>query len=176
MQKILITILGITMFALLGGERHLEWREGQALTWDDFKASPDANSEMLAMTKSRISFKWSCSEEGEFSFTVLARFDRGESWRRKEATDELLVHEQWHFNITELYARKMRKHISGLENPCSLSAEDLKAEAGSVQQEWDKRQKQYDRETQHSEDKEAQKRWEAMLAKEMKALEAFASK
>lgn len=163
------------LLGLVGGERHLVWNASQPLTWDDFKASPDANSEMLAMTKSRISFKWSCTEQGEFSVDVLARFDRGESWRRKEATDALLKHEQWHFNITELYARKLRKLMAEIEEPCSLSAEELKARAGAVQQDWDKRQKLYDKETNHSTDVEAQKHWELMLAKEMKALEEYAS-
>jgi hypothetical protein len=176
MQKLLMLCFALGFAAVLGGERHLEWRADQPLTWDDFKASPDANSEMRAMTKSRISFKWSCSEEAEFSFDVLARFDRGDSWRRNEVTDDLLVHEQWHFNITELYARKLRKLMSELEEPCSLSAEELKGKAATVQQEWDKRQKLYDRETEHSADAEAQKRWQAMLAKEMKALEAYALK
>jgi hypothetical protein len=175
----MIFLLRFCLTALLfssgGGERYIEWRADAPLVWDDFKGSAESNTDMLAMTKSKLKYKWGCDEEGNFNFEVIARFDRGTSWKIGNPDKELLAHEQLHFDITELYARKMRELLSNLENPCSLTTEDMKAELSEVQRDWDARQKLYDRETDHSKDKIAQAKWRQMINKEMKTLEAFAS-
>lgn len=158
-----------------GGERYLEWRADAPLVWDDFKGPIDSQSDMLAMTKSKLKYKWACDEEGNFSYEVTARFDRGTSWKSDKVNAELLAHEQLHFDITELYARKMRKLLSVMEKPCSMTTEEMKATLSEIQQTWDDRQKQYDRETNHSKDKAAQAEWRQKINKEMKALESFAS-
>lgn len=157
-----------------GGERYMEWRADQPLTWDDFKGPKDPESTKIAMTKSKLKYNWGC-DEGEFKFTVIARFDRGSSWKRDGITDHILAHEQLHFDITELYARKMRKLVANLENPCELSSEEMKEKLTDVLEKWDARQKQYDRESHHSKDHEQQEVWDKMIAKELKSLEKYAS-
>ena len=157
-----------------GGERYIEWRAGTKLTWDDFKGEPDTEISKLAMTKSKLKYKWGCDED-ELNFIITARFDRGVSWKQGKITDHILAHEQLHFDLTELYARKMRKFLTELENPCDLSSEEMKEKMKHFLEKWDNRQKQYDRETKHSKDHQQQEAWEQMIVKELKELEEYAS-
>ena len=158
-----------------GEERYLEWRADQPLTWSDFKGPVDGETEMLAMTKSKLKYSWQCDDNG-FSFTVLARFDRGKSWKKSgEVSDRILAHEQLHFDITDLYARKMRQFAEKLENPCKLTVEEMKEKLMVLQIEWDDRQKQYDRETDHSLKRDVQEKWADMVAYELKVLQKYAS-
>ena len=157
-----------------GGERYIEWRADTKLTWDDFKGPADSESSKIAMTKSKLKYKWDC-DEGEFKFTITARFDRGKSWKQGKITDHILAHEQLHFDITELYARKMRRFLTKLEDPCDLSSDEMKEKMTRILEKWDNRQKQYDRETHHSKDHPEQERWEQMIGKELSSLEKYAS-
>ncbi len=49
------------------------------------------------------------------NLTVVAKFYKDKSWVTSR-TDGLLAHEQLHFDIAELYARKIRKKFSELKS------------------------------------------------------------
>ncbi len=49
--------------------------------------------------------------EHTYYYNITALFNRYESWMIVKSTD-ILVHEQIHFDIFELYARKMRKYLT----------------------------------------------------------------
>jgi hypothetical protein len=168
--------IGIFLFCLLfvaEGERYLEWNSARKLRWDDFSGEADATSSFKAFTKSKINMSWWC-DGGIFTFEATARFDKGSSWKKDILSDKLLAHEQLHFDLAELYARKMRKHFRNLENACDLSTDELKAHASQLQSEWEQREKQYDNETEHSKNQDEQLRWEAMIAQELRALAKYA--
>ena len=88
-------------------ERTIAWNASRKLSWADFKAQPDPNSDAVALTASGITFSYSLktSERNvvDFSTTVKAHFYPEKSWYlTNKASAYILRHEQLHFDITEL--------------------------------------------------------------------------
>ena len=90
------------------------WGE-KNLTWDDFKGSPpeNYNTTIGAFTKTTIVCKETDLESPIPKINVKAYFIKSESYILVN-DDESLLHEKLHFDITEIFARKMRKSIDSL--------------------------------------------------------------
>lgn len=87
------------------------WNENRKLTWDDFKGAPPSDTMSIygAATTSTITIDYVCNDT-ILVYLIRAWFSKNKSWvREKGKTPEILRHEQLHFDITELYARKIRK-------------------------------------------------------------------
>lgn len=85
------------------------WCEDRKLSWADFRAVP-GTSDFKAMTYSSVPVELKISSKyGIIGYKVSAIFMR-DSW---SSTDDYssLKHEQLHFDISELYARKIRRTI-----------------------------------------------------------------
>lgn len=162
------------MLLFAGSEPFIPWNAQQKLIWDDFQGPADEASSSKAYTWTKISMGWECDGD-VFKLTAIAKFDKARSWKKDVLTPALLAHEQLHFDITELYARKMRAHFASLTDACKLSTEEVSAQGQKLLDEWNARQKLYDKETAHSKIKDEQARWEVMVAKEIKALAKFAA-
>ena len=114
---------------------------------------------------------------GTLDIEIVAEFYPNSSWvkpNRKLAS--LLKHEQGHFDITELYVRKMRKAIRDAHVGCE---DDVKAEVAGkeilrlLDREWEKAEKQYDAETKDGSDIVRQNAASEKIASELKALELY---
>jgi hypothetical protein len=89
------------------------WCENFWLSWDDFAGEIDTNSENAALTVTRIRIEPKYdSTENEYHFTFYAIFLRKKSWTKYRSDSVLLAHEQLHFDIAELVARRLRKEVS----------------------------------------------------------------
>lgn len=158
-------------------DRTMTWDASRKLTWADFRANPDSESDAVALTASGITFGFSLKTSGntilDFSTSVEAHFYPNKSWYFKEKGNAyILKHEQLHFDITELYARKFREQLSRL--PVSRTVkEQVDAMHKTINEDLDKAQKRYDLETEHSINKVMQKHWEDFIAEELKALDQF---
>lgn len=150
----------------------LLWATGRKLTPTDFKGRPDLSSGMKAVTHSGIVYTWECDRD-EFKFEVLARFDREKSWFAAAGDARLLKHEQLHFDITEVYARRMRKLFTEWPDPCSQTRK-IDDAADAVYDEWSRTQELYDEETRHSLNREKQAEWEARISRELEELAQYA--
>ena len=145
--------------------------------WDDFKGRPRRNTgEPSAVTDTGFRAQLEC-RNGALDIRVEAEFYINSSWvkpGRKSA--ELLRHEQGHFDITELYARKMRKAIREAKIGCE---DDRRAEAAGkkifeeLDREWEKEEKRYDVETGDGTELGKQKEAEVRIGREMGALSGY---
>jgi predicted secreted Zn-dependent protease len=108
---------------------------------------------------------------------VEVEFYANSSWvkaGRKSA--ELLSHEQGHFDITELYARRMRRAIRDAKIGCE---DDRRAEAagkrifGELDREWEKAEKQYDADTKDGTDGLREKEAVERIARELAELGGY---
>lgn len=151
----------------------IKWSQQKKLNWSDFQGQPDRYSEMQAMTHSGIDFSYDCYR-GEFRVIIEASFDPTKSWRKRGASDRILSHEQLHFDITELCARRMRKAFSEQADPCRMGHGQIMRIANLHFDQWKKLQQQYDIETRHSVHREKQAEWEAQIATELTVLSAWA--
>jgi len=150
------------------------WSAGRKLKWENFKGKPDPGTRLLAMTQAGIGYEVAC-DNGKLDFKVTCYFNVNDSWAKEKDSDQLLSHEQFHFDITELYARKLRKKLSELSDPCGKNIKELNKIYEANFNECAREQDLYDKETNHSLDREKQKAWEEKIAKELKALEKFTS-
>jgi hypothetical protein len=105
-----------------------------------------------AVTISGILFKINPNSDG-YSDSIIAVFYRAESWV-KGRSESALIHEQGHFDISEIFARKLRNE---------------------AESERDAMENLYDKDTKHSIDAVRQAYWNGRIGRELKALEEFAN-
>lgn len=143
-------------------EEAILWNSGQRLSWANFKAEPPKNTEIAATTASGLSYQFSTTEENgkyELDYVVSTFFYPNRSWYQPNICDEVILsHEQLHFDISELYARKMRKIIDNTTFTKNVKAE-VKAIYRQINKELAEFQQVYDRETNYSRNIEQQLSW-----------------
>lgn len=179
MHKILLVIC-LLFFIQNDNEPVMPWSNNYRLTWNDFKAKPQRNVSAVATTASGITFGFSIKESDKrvISFTteVHAHFYPEQSWYKPERADNhVLGHEQLHFDITELFARKFRKRISLLKTTNDV-AKRLRTIHRDINKELAALQDKYDSETDFSRNVEMQKKWKVFVINELKMLESFKSR
>jgi hypothetical protein len=156
------------------------WNAAYKLSWKDFKAKPNTNSSAVAITASGLTFGFSIDEVDKkvvrFSTEIETHFYPEQSWYKPgEVTPHVLGHEQLHFDITELHARKFRKRVSRLKTSQTI-AKELRALHRTINQELAAFQNKYDVETNYSRHVEQQAYWQKFVAEELQKHAAFASK
>lgn len=152
----------------------MSWSEDRKLTWADFKGRAKKASLNEALTDSGMSIELEC--DGTTSRAVVkCFFNPSKSWTKSNDSDYLLAHEQLHFDITELFVRKLRKQLLVFGNDCKKLNDHIEAYYNKNYREFVRYQDEYDRESKHSLDKEKQAYWEKKVAKELAELQPFAS-
>ena len=96
------------------------WQENKKLKIQDFKAdnkdTVKVNRQQFLGAISAIRIEYTSFQRNKNSvpdFSIKTYFDPNESWMLLK-NDYVLQHEQIHFDLTELYARKMRKSVESL--------------------------------------------------------------
>ena len=148
----------------------IQWDASRQLTWDDFKGKPGGSGSYVASTNSGISFSYSIgTRNGEafFNYTVKSNFYPNQSWYLPEAASEyILKHEQTHFDISELHARKLRERLSKVE-----ASKEVKNKLDYIYNEIEKErramQSAFDKDSDHSKIREEEYRWRAYVAEEL---------
>lgn len=155
----------------------LAWQENRPLSWEDFKANPDETSDYAANTNSGIKYSWNystASGKPVLEHEVTTYFHPERSWVKPEEQDAyLLAHEQLHFDISELHARKLRKAIGEYEIGRNIRL-DLKRIYNRIEAERKSMQDQFDRETSHSQNRQAEMSWRKFIISELQKYAAFA--
>lgn len=178
-MKNLLILFVFLFVGIISNEETVSWDETNKLNWTDFKAAPDSESDAVALTASGITFGYSLKTSGErivdFSATVESHFYPNKSWYLKDkANVYILGHEQLHFDITELYARKFRQQLAKLKVNQNVK-EQMNRMHTSINEAINETQRRYDLETNHSMNMEKQKEWEAFIERELQRLNQFKS-
>ena len=130
------------------------WQENKKLKIQDFKAdnkdTVKVNRQQFLGAISAIRIEYSSFQRNKNSvpdFSIKTYFDPNESWMLLK-NDYVLQHEQIHFDLTELYARKMRKSVESLrqKNITNISIYRKKIQHWNVMKE--KASNQFDAENQ----------------------------
>jgi hypothetical protein len=151
----------------------LMWEADRKLSWDDFQGKPDYNfGDVSALTSSGIIHYKGC-EDGKIIYKVQAYFEKNHSWVKPEAyTDHHLAHEQIHFDITELYARKLRKALEKREFKCG-EEERFDAFVANFLRKWQTAQINYDNQTHYSMKPAKQNEWKYLVAMELSLHDSY---
>ncbi len=155
-------------------EEGVPWDANKRLTWADFKGKVPPAAVPAATTASGISYTYSANlmhHEVELDYEVTAYFYPNESWYKPSlANDTILSHEQLHFDIAELFARKMRNRLDRTSFSDNVKAE-VREIYQEILQELKEFQEAYDWETNFSRNVEKQLEWNAKIAEELQAVE-----
>ena len=175
MRLILIFILFIPQlsFSQEIKKHFLTYNPSYQVTWDDFKAPPVKHSRNAANSYTGIDLSTKMINDS-LTITVYSFFNQNESCVKKESLkDALLLHEQFHFHITELFARKLRKELIEFH----FTQKNIKTKLQPIFDDalnalW-KEQKKYDKETNHHINTKEQKKWERKIKAELKTYDAY---
>lgn len=161
-------------FSSFQAEQKILWSESRKLTWEDFQGKVNQSSSYKANTETEVAVQIKAKGE-EATVTLECFFIKGASWTKTHDNAYLLEHEQTHFNITEIGARKFRKMLSGKSFPVKNFQQELKKMHSEVGRDSKTMQAEYDKETEHSVNEAAQKKWNKKIENELKSLSAFAN-
>jgi hypothetical protein len=135
----------------------IAWDAGRKLTWNDYRGEPDLNTDAAASTTTLLTVSYQFGRNA-FKFTISSGFDPSRSWGIHK-TPYILSHEQGHFDIAEVYARKLYRKLSEYRFDPKNYRKDLKKIYEEVIQEKEEMQNRYDEETRHSILKARQTEW-----------------
>jgi len=180
-MRILLLVLLMSLFAQAqdnySNANVIEWTVGRKLNWNDFKGKVPAVTREAALSK--CGFGYATNRVNRFEkveFTVIARFYPDQSWVHPDKTSiRLLQHEQRHFDLCEIYARKLRK-LFATEKWTGADMRKADKLYQDTYKELAEMQQKYDEETIHGLDTEKQNEWNETLAKQLNELAEFGKK
>ncbi len=145
------------------------------LTWQDFQGKVPPGAKWGAMTASGFSFNSQMEDDGDnhilISVGVYSFFSKHDSWKKPDINGAYhLEHEQHHFDITRLFARKFADEIQKAHFTKNNFRKLLYSIFDKVYEESVAYQQQYDSETKNSIDVVKQKEWNEKIADEVKKL------
>ncbi len=144
------------------------WQADRPLEFSDFKAKP-THGRIAALSYCGIKYN-SCPNQ-RYSYEVSAFFEPYNSWAWKNYQYSYVIqHERRHFDIAEIYSRKLRKYFAEHEVPYRKA----NAVYEKYYEEFEAYQNLYDQETHHGTHDSHQAKWNQKIAQELENLENFA--
>jgi hypothetical protein len=104
---IIVIILFICNSQLFSQSNKICWNENRKLTWNDFIITKEKSAQNFSALSS-------CGMTIDFNLNVVTPyFNKDKSWVlfSKKLSLDLLEHEKLHFDIVELFARRMRREF-----------------------------------------------------------------
>lgn len=168
----LLILLPLMLAAQEKNEELIPWNENRKLTWADYKARPNPHSDAAASTTTYLGIEYSMKNNG-FAYKITCSFSMNRSWGLHQ-NDHILGHEQGHFDIAEIFARKLNKQMSEYVFNAKSYQQDLQKIYKDILKEKELLQDQYDAETNHSINKEQQAAWLKKIAALLREYKAWA--
>lgn len=146
-----------------------QWREHTRLSWSDFQGPVTAaERESAAATCCSIGFRTNMLADGRTEVEVYNTFYANKSWVKEDARiQSILDHEQGHFDLCEVYTRKLKQRIAMVDMNTTGVKQELMRIYSEVSSEYEARQQAYELETTHGTIIAEQKRWQQMIASEL---------
>ena len=155
----------------------VDWRE-RPLTYEDFQGSQDTTfhvygSPAAAASALKVSVILKSDVNQRVTASIKTIFNKSRSWiTSREAW--ILNHEQGHFNIEEIFARRIRKAVKELADKGEEDENKFKELVNDLFQQKSKYQLQYDDETTHGFHHDDQALWDEKIKKELYDFKEFA--
>lgn len=155
------------------------WNENHQLKWEDFKVTHENRYKGSARSALNYHYDYTINETKLF-FIVKCYFIKSKSWvkawvKESKKSEKILSHEQTHFNIAELYARKLKKKLFEyifFEDNVNNDFKVLTSRNFKDSEDMDQR---YDFETNFSKDTIKQEFWNKKILQELDELKSFSS-
>lgn len=142
-----------------------------SVTWGEFRtvgSRPSGSEDAYIKADKSVTYSYSTSGSGASVTSVNGsiRVNRAESWKvRGRESSSLLKHEQGHFDITAL---GMREEYDRTASLTGSSPGDLRTQYEAINRDVNTKvaaaNRRYDRQTDHSRNAAAQRRWNTAIA------------
>lgn len=169
---LLLIFFTLSAFMPVGGEGMIAWQDGAMLSWDMFRGAAEKDNPHHAQTHCMLDASVK-NIDNSIYIEVRAYFLPSRSWTRVRDDRALLLHEQLHFDITELHARILRKRLVDAfrqDRDLALIFEQSFDEVNAALQ---KMQDEYDRESHHGTRAKLQRLWQRKIEASLREYEAF---
>jgi hypothetical protein len=159
MQRLALLIPALLLLGSFdqGNQAHIAWHPDRLLTWSDFRGTnPTPTTGVDAISHCVLYPSYSFDKQG-VRYVVETRFVPSKSWARNKegGSDQLLRHEQGHFDLTEYYARQFRLVLSRSTLTPENVGKRMQVLTDSIMSICDARHDLYDSETQLGRNQEA---------------------
>jgi hypothetical protein len=135
----------------------IPWQTDKRLAWDDFLCQPRIGTDAVASTSTSLGIAYQL-EDGELKYHITCYFNKEKSWGLMK-TDYILAHEQGHFDITEIFARRLNEALQNYQFNRKTFKKDIGQIYQSIVSQKEEYQKTYDAETDHSRSRKIQYDW-----------------
>lgn len=154
-------------------ESMIPWTSERKLLWDDFLCEPKKEGDAVASTSTSLGLSYQV-RDNQLAFHITCIFSKDKSWGALQ-TDYILAHEQAHFDITEIHARKLYQALYEYEfNPATFKT-DIAAIYNRVVKGKEDMQGTYDGETDHSRNKKRQTEWLQTIDAQLSETDIFSN-
>ena len=166
----------LTANVLLG--QKIFWKEGEKLTWDNFKSPVNRknNPDVAAYTNCgwEYSVVKSSDSKAPVKIEIKTLFNEDKSWKdSKKINDEVLQHEQKHFDIAEIFVRRFRKAVTERVRTSGDYDRLFKSIYNDISNGYKNFQMAYDKDTRHGMNKEKQAEYNAAISQELENLKSY---
>jgi predicted secreted Zn-dependent protease len=166
-----ISNLSLAQTAATSSRDLLEWNEFYQLQWHDFQGKRTDDAIGDAGTVVQIKAKPYMLKK-KVRYDVYAYFSRKKSWA-SDTSDALLRHERLHFDIAEVYARKIRKKIQELSDRDVNDVKTYNAAVQEILEESNEADRLYDIQTLHGSLPKRQAEWAKKVRQELTELKRY---
>ena len=165
-----LLFLLLVLYGFQKADDIIYWSPVRKLTWDDFK-EVERCGVYGATSCDGIDYELLNNEN---AVKIISFFNKKKSWVVKgEKDNEGIKHEQVHFDITEVYARKLRKAIKDKKFKKKHLAEDLMLIYKEIDNALGAYQKVYDKETDNYRNQVKQDEWNKKIENELQELKDY---
>lgn len=154
-------------------EETIPWQPERKLCWEDFLCSPQKQGDAVASTSTSLGVSYQV-KNGELTYSISCHFSKKKSWGLLR-TEYILAHEQAHFDITELHARKLYRALYNYQFNPETFKKDIAAIYEQIVREKEEMQEAYDSETDHSRRRRIQYDWLEKIDNMMAETEMFSA-
>lgn len=148
------------------------WNENYKISWDDFLGEKFISKGGVAANSFFVLYYIpGYHKNSYYSYTIIPVFYKYKS-SVTDRNSKLLEHEQIHFDVQEIFSRKIRKQFEILKN-CKESEYTHRKIFNNYLDSLKNYQKKYDLDTDYSLDKKKQEFWKAIVAKKLKQLDSY---
>lgn len=154
------------------------WKEDQKLIWNQFKSPVNRknNPDVVAYTHCGWEYTVvkSPNPKSPVTIKITTIFNEDKSWKDvKRINDYVLLHEQKHFDIAEIFARKLRKEVAEKIRTSGDYDKAFRTIYNTVSTDYRNFQISYDKDTKHGMNKEKQAEYNTLISEELENLKSY---
>lgn len=135
----------------------IPWENDKRLIWEDFLCEPKVGTDAVASTSTSLGIAYQLND-GELKYHITCYFNKEKSWGLMK-TDYILAHEQGHFDITEVFARRLNQALQNYQFNRKTFKKDIGQIYQAIVSQKEEYQKTYDAQTDHSRNRKVQYDW-----------------